>query len=35
MCNAIFPDGSPQSIYYPEGHQLAGVFKGMAVILNE
>ncbi|OJA20287.1 hypothetical protein AZE42_12386 [Rhizopogon vesiculosus] len=35
MCDATFPDGSPQSLYYPEGHELAGVFKGMAVILNE
>ncbi|KAG2078385.1 hypothetical protein BDR04DRAFT_1124254 [Suillus decipiens] len=35
MCNATFTDGSPQSLYYPEGHQLAGVFKGMATILNE
>lgn len=35
MCDATFADSSPQSLYYPEGHQLAGVFKGMAVILNE
>lgn len=35
MCDATFADGSPQLLYYPKGHQLAGVFKGMAVILNE
>ncbi|OAX38434.1 hypothetical protein K503DRAFT_850003 [Rhizopogon vinicolor AM-OR11-026] len=35
MCDATFADGSPQSLYYPEGHELAGVFTGMAVILHE
>jgi hypothetical protein len=35
MCNAMFKDGSPQSLYFPDGHKLAGVFKGMAIILNE
>ncbi|KAG1761234.1 hypothetical protein EDD22DRAFT_980306 [Suillus occidentalis] len=24
MCDATFADSSPQSLYYPEGHQLAG-----------
>jgi len=35
MCGATFADGSPQSLYYSEGHELAGVFKGMAAILHE
>jgi hypothetical protein len=35
MCDASFKDGSPQSLYFPDGHELAGVFKGMVVILNE
>jgi hypothetical protein len=28
-------NGSPQPLYFPEGHARAGVFKGMAVILEE
>jgi hypothetical protein len=28
-------DESPQSFYFPEGHQSAGYFKGMKVILEE
>ncbi|KDQ07621.1 hypothetical protein BOTBODRAFT_119805 [Botryobasidium botryosum FD-172 SS1] len=28
-------DDTPQSFYYPDGHEFAGVFKGMAVILEE
>ncbi|OAX30639.1 hypothetical protein K503DRAFT_806952 [Rhizopogon vinicolor AM-OR11-026] len=35
MCNATFTNDTPQSLYYPEGHKLAGIFKGMAVILHE
>ncbi|KAG2358208.1 hypothetical protein BDR07DRAFT_1483275 [Suillus spraguei] len=35
MGNGKFMDGSPQSLYYLQGHQLAGVFKGMAVIPEE
>ncbi|KII90431.1 hypothetical protein PLICRDRAFT_106718 [Plicaturopsis crispa FD-325 SS-3] len=35
MCDAKLADGSAQSLYFPEGHELAGVFKGMAVILEE
>ena len=35
MCNTTFKDGSPQSLYFPDGHKLAGVFKGMAIILNK
>jgi hypothetical protein len=35
MCDAVFHDGSPQPLYFPPGHKLAGVFKGMHVILEE
>ncbi|KAG2758100.1 hypothetical protein P692DRAFT_201696756 [Suillus brevipes Sb2] len=35
MGDSKFADGSPQSLYYPEGHKRAGVFKGMGVILEE
>ena len=35
MANGTFADGSPQPLYFPEGHKRAGVFKGMAIILQE
>lgn len=35
MHGAMFSDGTPQLLYYPEGHELVGVFKGMGVILEE
>jgi hypothetical protein len=35
MAGGRLPDGSPQSFYFPEGHEKAGRFKGMAVILEE
>lgn len=35
MGNAKFRDGRPQELYFPAGHERAGVFKGMAVILEE
>jgi hypothetical protein len=35
MAPGTFADGSPQSFYFPEGHQSAGCFKGMRVILEE
>jgi hypothetical protein len=36
MGDAQFANGTPQSLYYTEDHQtLPGVFKGMAVILEE
>ena len=35
MVNAKFADGCPQSLYWPEDHACVGVFKGMAVILQE
>jgi hypothetical protein len=28
MCDGQFSDGSAQSLYYLEGHGLAGVFQG-------
>jgi hypothetical protein len=35
MRDGTFADGSPQAFYFPEGHAREGVFKGMAVILEE
>jgi len=35
MAHTRFADGTPQPLYFPEGHEHAGVFKGMAVILVE
>ncbi|KAG1744085.1 uncharacterized protein EDB91DRAFT_1246966 [Suillus paluster] len=35
MADGTFEDGSPQSFYFPEGHPCAGIFKGMAKILEE
>ena len=35
MSDAQFNDGTPQPLYFPDGHPRAGVFKGMAVILKE
>ncbi|KIJ91110.1 hypothetical protein K443DRAFT_135560 [Laccaria amethystina LaAM-08-1] len=35
MSDARFADGTPQPLYFPEDHPHAGVFKGMAVILEE
>lgn len=35
MADGQHPDGSPQSFYFPEGHERAGVFKGMQQILEE
>ena len=35
MVDGTFADGSPQSFYYPSGHEFTGVFKGMAAILEE
>ncbi|KAF9506285.1 hypothetical protein BS47DRAFT_1374149 [Hydnum rufescens UP504] len=35
MRSGKFPDGSPQSLYFPPGHEHAGQFKGMARILEE
>ncbi|KAF9470492.1 hypothetical protein BDN70DRAFT_889011, partial [Pholiota conissans] len=33
--NGRFEDGTEQEFYYPEGHEHAGIFKGMANILEE
>jgi len=30
-----FSDGSAQLLYFPDGHQHVGIFKGMKVILEE
>jgi hypothetical protein len=35
MTSGTFPDGSSQELYFPAGHPREGVFKGMAVILEE
>ncbi|QRW11542.1 DDE superfamily endonuclease [Ceratobasidium sp. AG-Ba] len=35
MTGAYFSDGKPQSLYWPEGDERAGLFKGMAQILKE
>jgi hypothetical protein len=35
MTGAYFSDGTPQSLYWPEGHARAGWFKGMAEIVKE
>jgi hypothetical protein len=35
MANGHFADGTTQEFYFPEGHEHAGVFKGMAIILEE
>lgn len=35
MSDGILPDKTPQQLYFPEGHECAGLFKGMANILQE
>ena len=35
MADAHFADETPQPLYFLEGHECAGIFKGMAVILQE
>jgi len=35
MGDAQFADGTPQPLYFPNGHSRAGVFKGMKIILEE
>jgi hypothetical protein len=35
MEDEIFPDGTKQTLYFEPGHPKAGLFKGMAVILQE
>jgi hypothetical protein len=35
MTNAKFADDTPQCLYWPNGHECAGIFKGMAAILEE
>ncbi|KAF8804896.1 hypothetical protein BYT27DRAFT_7225151 [Phlegmacium glaucopus] len=31
----FLPDGTVQSLYFPDGHEWAGIFKGMVIILEE
>lgn len=35
MSNTVLPDGRVQELYFPEGHEQVGVFKGMVVLLKE
>jgi hypothetical protein len=35
MRSGILPNGEPQPFYFPEGHPMAGWFKGMEVIIRE
>jgi hypothetical protein len=35
MVDATFADGMPQSLYFDASHKKAGLFKEMAVILEE
>jgi hypothetical protein len=35
MSPARLADGTPQPLYFPEGHERAGAFKGMSTILEE
>jgi hypothetical protein len=35
MADGELPNGDPQSLYFPDGHEKAGWFKGMAQILVE
>ena len=35
MADGYFTDGTLQTLYFPDGHPRAGVFKGMARILEE
>jgi hypothetical protein len=35
MSPGKYTDGMPQLLYYDEGHEHVGVFKGMGVILEE
>jgi hypothetical protein len=35
MVDMKLADGTSQSLYWPEGHERAGMFKGMVVLLEE
>jgi hypothetical protein len=35
MRDAKFPDGTHQSLYFPDDHELAGQFKGMRKLISE
>ena len=34
MQDTTFADGTKQSLYFPQGHEKEGLFKGMEVILK-
>jgi len=35
MANGFFADGTTQEFNFPLGHECKGIFKGMAIILEE
>jgi hypothetical protein len=35
MRDGTFADGTSQSLYFPEGHPQAGIFKGMRILIQE
>ncbi|KAJ6483032.1 hypothetical protein DFH09DRAFT_950068 [Mycena vulgaris] len=35
MRDGKFADGTPQSLYFPQGHAQAGIFKGMRILIHE
>jgi hypothetical protein len=35
MGDMLFADGTKQELYFPEGHQLAGWFKSVEILLQE
>jgi hypothetical protein len=35
MRDGRFADGTPQSLYFPDGHPQAGIFKGMRNLIHE
>ncbi|KAF7347122.1 hypothetical protein MVEN_01466400 [Mycena venus] len=35
MRDGKFADGTPQSLYFPDGHPQAGIFKGMRNLIHE
>ncbi|KAJ7200600.1 hypothetical protein GGX14DRAFT_400597 [Mycena pura] len=35
MRDGKYADGTPQALYFPEGHPKAGIFKGMRVLIDE
>ncbi|KAJ7483017.1 hypothetical protein B0H11DRAFT_1723388 [Mycena galericulata] len=35
MRDGQFADGTPQSLYFPDGHPQAGIFKGMRILIHK